>query len=798
MTLASSNVLGLFGAPKVVVNDFFSQVFSYLNVDGESLYLDKAKVLCAYFTARYLRNPLPQAKGFKMFRPQSHFLYWMRSRMMRVTAKQTALWQSLFKAKNSAETVSEILVAEKMEKHYTSTTTQKFDFNDPAHHFECAQMASELNPILISLRKAIDKAYNKLGQEGSPVERILRSKYVTPSEKSCYERSLANGGGLGHLVKLVFGNSELFVDAGNSQEIFDICRQSGMDKGEDLEDYVASMLDDPLEAALLEPSQLFYDLDMASKSPSAPVVKDVTIQENVIVGTGSAAYLVPVFVDVGFYYPTVEDVWFKRIAELVQNTEQRKWLRRKIMAVLEPLKVRIISKGEAANQLFMGFFQKVCHKVLRRMPCFRLLGKAPSCLDLIDLVDNRWVKPHEQSKWLSSDFTGASDGTSQILSRYLLNAIIRNLPEDVQRIIELDNLAHIVEYPPISKDGVETRLKGCQINGTLMGDRSSFILLCLEVLGTCLVALREYGFSGTFGQKINMVLVNGDDMVISAPEGFIVKHEEVCGRYGLGYSVGKTILHKLYANINSQSYHYPANGQFGRHHPCRIPVFNSGLFSGTRKVKDESGTELTKAQCINALMDSCFDKDMRLTVLKRYLSKWSQDLKRECKGRNLFVSPALGGMGQDAPTGFTVKVTVRQRAIAKELLLNPYLCSGSPSSSPQAVKTVERVSRPWSLDHGKEVEVLCQVYKKHQLASCNKMLKHWYVCSVPRFTPKVEGKKITNSKLPQARRFVDYVIFCHTARIMYGDIPDSPWEWIDTMYAHKCTRVSLLETGFVG
>ncbi|GFM95147.1 RNA-dependent RNA polymerase [viral metagenome] len=64
-------------------------------------------------------------------------------------------------------------------------------------------------------------------------------------------------------------------------------------------------------------------------------------------------------------------------------------LEAEIALVFEPLKIRVISKGHAAVYYSAVEFQKELHQILRRMPCFRAIGRPISVTDIPDVYDPR-------------------------------------------------------------------------------------------------------------------------------------------------------------------------------------------------------------------------------------------------------------------------------------------------------------------------------------------------------------------------------------------------------------------------
>jgi hypothetical protein len=277
-----------------------------------------------------------------------------------------------------------------------------------------------------------------------------------------------------------------------------------------------------------------------------------------------------------------------------------------IQAVLEPNKVRVISKGEAIPYYSMRPLQKAMHSAMREMPCFRLIGRPFSATDINDLRQN--AKLHW--KWFSIDYSAATDGLSWKYSGAIFRCIISQLPKH-QFDLAMNVLGpHKLYYP--TRNG-EKEYRGVQRNGQLMGSVLSFPILCLANLGVYLLATKELQQGWTDAQRLNHVLINGDDMVYSGPESLWEEHVAIGKRVGLEMSVGKAYVHDTYLNINSISVHAPLSNP--KVHPWRIDYLNVGLAYGQHKIQDRTDRSDVASEdsrkpegytCnINTILDGC-------------------------------------------------------------------------------------------------------------------------------------------------------------------------------------------------
>jgi hypothetical protein len=375
-----------------------------------------------------------------------------------------------------------------------------------------------------------------------------------------------------------------------------------------------------------------------------------------------------------------------------------------IQAVLEPMKVRVISKGEALPYYSCKPLQKAMHSAMKHLCCFRLIGRPFSPTDLIDLKERS--DPWDQ--WFSIDYSAATDGLSWKYSGRILRYIIDGLPQYLKDTA-LEVLGpHALHYPVAGKPS-EKVFKGMQQNGQLMGSILSFPILCLANLGVYLKVTQLAQRHWSHHDRLNHVLINGDDMLYSANESLWKYHVDTAAKVGLEMSVGKAYHHREYANINSVSAHYSLIND--RATPWQIDYLNTGLFFGQHKVQsrdyktvvhDDIGyngkqffhTEFSdgrhlraKAHMgqdpnngyvtnINCLLQGCLP-GKQTDILKKYLAMHKKDIYEECTGlirsrgncirgytRNLFAPLTSGGMGVIPPPGWKYKIKPVDRRVA--------------------------------------------------------------------------------------------------------------------------------------
>lgn len=402
-----------------------------------------------------------------------------------------------------------------------------------------------------------------------------------------------------------------------------------------------------------------------------------------------------------------------------------------IQGILEPMKVRVISKGNALPYYSCKPLQVAMHSSMRDMDCFRLIGRPLSPTDFMDLAENSSPTDH----WFSVDYSAATDGLSWKYSGQIFKKIIEDLPEDMKILAGAVLGPHNLHYPVAGRS--EVVFKGVQQNGQLMGSILSFPILCLANLGVYLLATNEVQFNWSDKARLRHVLINGDDMVYAAPPSLWERHVNIAAKVGLEMSVGKAYSHPVYANINSTSIHYDLRkvnsnpvtveeflaSKPTKETPWQIDFLNSGLFYGKNKVQEadsekskqlleprEEGDLVTDgpwdipgvnpkriSRLLSAIGINSMDETTNLVstlnevlrgalpgkhkqLLMQFLSLHKAKIYQECLAirvvggdlkiftRNLFLPISIGGMGVVPPVNFKFTVKKVQQSIAYDIV----------------------------------------------------------------------------------------------------------------------------------
>lgn len=658
-------ILAHHGAYAKILEQLKGQLHAYLDTSkDESVWFKKAKYFLCYPLAKFLRNELPPAPDGEVFRPTGALRYWMKSRLVAFNRKNCHLWYSWLQAKRCALAVSDDLVQDAYKKHYNTLTKA-----DPGLTEEGAREIDKIfaNPVFQDVLKLI----------GQKVSKAFNEEFDdrTPSTSACFENTRSSGGQYGGLMNII--ESDL------SQSLKQQSRTVTHIK---VTDPLGKLVNADREDTIF---QTIGELELVRMC-----------ERTIVRGNNSRSLVVS-----RYEYPGRH-----RWGKLVEVSESRlcsnpAWLNATIQAVLEPLKIRIISKGPALEYYEMKPLQKVLHTAMRDMNCFRLLGRTICPTDLLDLLPD-WV--HPASKWLSIDYSAATDGLSSEFGLRILDKLLIGVhPETRARAGKVLG-PHQLWYPE-RKDGKwgKPRLEGCQSNGQLMGGILSFPILCLANLGVYLHTVRAKS-----SDALGRVLVNGDDMLYIGTDVDWIRHIKVARRVGLEMSVGKAYAHSAYANINSTSFVFDLKGEKNRT-PWQINYLNAGLIFGQHKVQQrtagtaESHHEFTGGIVANiqTILDGCLPGTQK-EMLAHILRSRRDEVVEECKGtilergrartfsRNLFLPIDFGGMGVQAPVGWKYAVKKIDRRVAWTLKSRAPPLSNLPLPGFELTSEVD-VIPPW-------------------------------------------------------------------------------------------------------
>jgi len=693
-------LLSDFGAPPAVLSSFRKGMTDYLYGCDEMTYWARAKNIVCFFKALYLGNPLPDVTGYAFV---GHWKRWAKSRM-HFTRKNTSLWSSTFKLKNAALRLSPEAAFRTMLKHSISTSA------------EGSTQESKVDQTVRSIMPLLEKAAESIAND------YYSGKWSDPtaaSNKACYESSRLNFGQIGHFMERVFGpGCPMVVPEIGFSGLGPVVRADAP-----LPSELTGAYDYDAYERRLRYVEREEDPSVRTRDFYSEIVIDGTRYVNCWATT--------------YYFPNTEKYWMNEIVIDALKCLDRDQALAKVAAVLEPFKVRIITKGEAALQYLSTGFQQSAFNFNKTVPCFRLVGKAPTTADVSSLTETLAERNLEDPLWGSSDFSGASDGTMAIFRDRLLDCLVMHLPLHVRSLLAGCNGEHLVEYPKMEfdyrLDGLDDYLvKIKQMDtgeifiygvppivqklGTLMGEKTSFIVLCYEVLAAHISSQRRCGDKRSLWRLLEEVLVNGDDRLCVTTREREAEFWGFCESYlGFKESKGKSYLHKVYANINSQSYHCDLS-ILGKKLAHKIPVRASGLEWGQNKLDKP----FDPTSVINQILDGCHNSSMEWTVLQRFMARFKVELGQVASGRNLFFHQSIGGLGNRTPNlhprqrcrrangevcghptnhKWACPVTDIQWAVAKSVLCEPgsFLVPEGPAPTAEIPQLPMTRQTPWDV-----------------------------------------------------------------------------------------------------
>jgi hypothetical protein len=330
-----------------------------------------------------------------------------------------------------------------------------------------------------------------------------------------------------------------------------------------------------------------------------------------------------------------------------------------VAAILEPLKVRLITKGPAVDYFLSKSLQKELFSYLRTFPQFELIGdplREDHLYRMIEREEYLKKKGMTFSHFVSGDYSAATDNLKITYTKLGLGAALSRFTSPLKQAFWNTLGEHEINYP--KKFGIDPF---DQRSGQLMGSPLSFPFLCTNNLIAYKLSVEDYlGIKVPFREL--PCLINGDDILFRTnPEHYQLWKERVAS-IGFDLSIGKNYIHEKVLTINSTCFQFKDN-RFNQVNFC-----NFGLLSGTSKLGGSRGEVRDKAvDLADAYTRSVGGaKDKKLAFAK-FLTRNSVDIQRIThRGRyNLFLPRMLGGFGLTPYEGITYHVTRFQMCLAK-------------------------------------------------------------------------------------------------------------------------------------
>lgn len=235
--------------------------------------------------------------------------------------------------------------------------------------------------------------------------------------------------------------------------------------------------------------------------------------------------------------------------------------------LLEPLKVRTITKGPSFPYWVLKPFQKFLWSRLKDHPTFKLIGM-PISEEIMEHIGEL----EEGQFYVSGDYSAATDNMKAWLSKYIMSSICKRIgaPQWLTDLAIKALAQHILKY--VDKVDGKTTVKFVnQENGQLMGSPVSFPILCLANAAICSIPLRSQKNIRKVRLASLPILINGDDCGMRYTPRQYSYWKSLAAQAGLSPSVGKCYFRKEMIQLNSELF-ARMNGKF-----VRIPYLNFSL-----------------------------------------------------------------------------------------------------------------------------------------------------------------------------------------------------------------------------
>jgi hypothetical protein len=358
-------------------------------------------------------------------------------------------------------------------------------------------------------------------------------------------------------------------------------------------------------------------------------------------------------------------------------------LKCRVEAVLEPLKVRLITKSEAYPYWVARFWQRILWEFLQEFKCFKLTGRPVDESIVTDwFSDSCAVFSYEKGFIVSGDYSAATDGLSSWVTKSIFETLLESLHmvrglESLETYVAVRDILrstlypHLIHYPEKFVEKNPELDPFLQKNGQLMGSILSFPVLCLANLAAYWVSFRTY-FSKVDNSFQQMdpfgspVLINGDDILFWCPDSMFFRlWKSLADFIGFKLSLGKNYRHRRFFMISSELFELKPTQSSKRPVVSRVPYLNVGLLTSVSKLQHTQDT-VPIWDNFNYLIKRTRNPDRLWRRFIHYNKPLIQKLTMMSKKHTLALTlpRSLGGLGFDFPVG---KLTYFQSCLARFL-----------------------------------------------------------------------------------------------------------------------------------
>jgi hypothetical protein len=279
-----------------------------------------------------------------------------------------------------------------------------------------------------------------------------------------------------------------------------------------------------------------------------------------------------------------EEIW-EKCYDHISNTSLSDLTRLEVIAVAEPGKFRIITKGD-------GYLYTALQPLQGGMLAAWKQSRYSTMLD-DDLTQKVRSIDSLLPYWVSVDYEAATD----LLNRDATMEVLYVLPEPLRTVALQSFMPGFIKYPKDTREFFA-------FEGQPMGHPLSFPILCIINLAVYRYALLRR-FAGAGGMQLyrfyrDKVIVNGDDMLFKADQELFDDFRKISSLCGFKISAGKNYLSKDCCMINSQIFRH-IDGKM-----TRLGYLNLKLVKQfSIKSKDSVATPFEVGPQLTKMVDLC-------------------------------------------------------------------------------------------------------------------------------------------------------------------------------------------------
>jgi len=573
--------------------------------------------------------------------------------------KTIQFFWSLLHAKRACAPLGVVSISKELDEYATLMSTS-------------AEATPDVIATIVEVSKSIGIKAKKIGLKGFRIP--------APSNKACYERSIANGGSKGYIREEILGRKEDNIRIGDIKKP-DGSTKKGLICDEIAPRYLARVLIQPQEkfGSFKNEQPLFSGIEFIDNHEDydrSEIREIFSVYENSYFPVGDVYIKFPVSAE------SPEASWSKIRMAAVKLNETK--LSAKVVALPEPFKVRVLSKSHAVVNHFGKPLQKILHKILRNTDWCFPIGRPIT-------IDDMSPFKSLESGWfiVSGDYKGATNYLPSNATVASISTVVSEmgLDPEIQKILVSSLSNHELEFDKVLEAFEEDpRYAQCkpppnvtQQRGQLMGSILSFIILCILNVSAFLQTARLFWGNPKFSLRdcveIHGLMINGDDILFKAPKAMIDLWYDIVKTFGLFPSVGKNYVSNEFFTINSMLFQRE-NIRDSVSDDWRVtqtegdlhftPFINLGLLFSTNPLvssSDNAANPISFCQAASTIQEKLqlgHEQDEYIDWL--FLRHNHKHLVEGSLGMNWFLPKSLGGLG--LKTTHEVKVNPLQQRVA--------------------------------------------------------------------------------------------------------------------------------------